>query len=86
MKAKDIASQLGNLAAATNSMSSVYNTNDIETDIPDELYEPDPIFIVEHDKELNENEKKAFNSVKQIVNTIVPSVYQNNPIIKDKML
>jgi len=36
MKAKDIASQLGSLASATSSLGN-YNTNGIDTDIPDEL-------------------------------------------------
>ena len=85
MKAKDIANQLGSLAAATSSMGN-YDTSDIDTDIPDELAEPDPIFVVEHEEVLTENENKALRSVKQIVNTIVPKAYQDNPIIKDKIL
>lgn len=85
MKAKEIASQLGSLAAATASMGS-YDTTGIDTDIPEELQEPDPIFVVEHEKELTDNENKALRSVKQIVNTIVPKAYQDNPIIKDKVL
>lgn len=84
MKAKDIASQLGSLAAATSSMGN-YDTTDIDTDIPDELQEPDPIFVVSHDEILSNNEKKALKSVQHIVNTIVPKNYQNNPIIKDKI-
>lgn len=84
MKAKDIASQLGNLAAATASMGN-YDTSDIDTDIPDELQEPDPIFVVSHDEILNNNEAKALKSVQHIVNTIVPKNYQDNPIIKDKI-
>lgn len=85
MKAKEIASQLGSLAAATASIGS-YDTTGIDTDIPEELQEPDPIFVVEHEKELTDNENKALRSVKQIVNTIVPKAYQDNPIIKDKVL
>lgn len=85
MKAKEIASQLGSLAAATASMGS-YDTTGIDSDIPEELQEPDPIFVVEHEKELTDNENKALRSVKQIVNTIVPKAYQDNPIIKDKVL
>ena len=84
MKAKDIASQLGNLAAATASMGN-YDTSDIDTDIPAELQEPDPIFVVSHDDILYDNEQKALKSVKHIVNTIVPKNYQNNPIIQDKI-
>ena len=84
MKAKDIASQLGSLAAATASMGN-YDTSDIDTDIPDELQEPDPIFVVSHDEILNNNEAKALKSVQHIVNTIVPKNYQDNPIIKDKI-
>ena len=37
MKAKDIASQLGSLAAAASSQPGNYDANDIDTDIPDEL-------------------------------------------------
>lgn len=85
MKAKDLASQLGNLAASTTSLGN-YNTTNIDTDIPAELQEPDPIFILEHDKILSDNKNKALISVKQIVNTIVPENYQSNPIIKDKIL
>ena len=85
MKAKDIANQLGSLAAATSAMGN-YDTSGIDTDIPDELAEPDPIFVVEHEEVLTENENKALKSVKQIVNTIVPKAYQDNPIIKDKIL
>ena len=85
MKAKDIASQLGNLAAATASIGN-YDTSDIDTDIPAELQEPDPIFVVSHDDILYDNEQKALKSVKHIVNTIVPKNYQNNPIIQDKIL
>ena len=84
MKAKDIASQLGSLASATSSLGN-YNTNGIDTDIPDELQEPDPIFVIEHDDILSKNETKALKSVKYIVNTIVPENYQDNPIIKDKI-
>lgn len=84
MKAKDIASQLGSLASATSSLGN-YNTNGIDTDIPDELQEPDPIFVIEHDDILSKNEAKALKSVKYIVNTIVPENYQDNPIIKDKI-
>lgn len=86
MKAKDIASQLGSLAAAASSQPGNYDTNDIDTDIPDELQEPDPIFVVEHEEVMSADTAKALKSVKQIVNTIVPEAYQNNPIIKDKIL
>lgn len=82
MKAKDIASQLGNLAAAT---GNGYNNNDIDMDIPAELQDPDPIFTVEHEQVMDTNEARAKLSIKQIVNTIVPEVYQQNPIIKDKI-
>lgn len=86
MKAKDIASQLGSLAAAASSQPGNYDANDIDTDIPDELQEPDPIFVVEHEQVMSTDTAKALKSVKQIVNTIVPEAYQNNPIIKDKIL
>lgn len=86
MKAKDIASQLGSLAAAASSQPGNYDTNDIDTDIPDELQEPDPIFVVEHEEVMSADTAKALKSVKQIVNTIVPAAYQENPIIKDKIL
>lgn len=82
MKAKDIASQLGNLAAAT---GNGYNNNDIDMDIPAELQDPDPIFTVEHEQVMDTNEARAKLSIKQIVNTIVPEAYQQNPIIKDKI-
>ena len=85
MKAKDIASQLGRLAAATASMGN-YDTTGIDTDIPDELQEPDPIFVVPHDEIIEKNQKKALKSVQYIVNTIVPENYQENPIIKDKIM
>lgn len=84
MKAKDIASQLGSLAAATGNGYG-YDNNDIDIDIPDELHDPDPLFTVEHEEIIDTNEKKAKQSIKQIVNTIVPEAYQNNPIIKDKI-
>lgn len=84
MKAKDIASQLGSLAAATGNGYG-YNDNDIDMDIPAELQDPDPIFTVEHEEIMDTNEKRAKLSIKQIVNTIVPEAYQNNPIIKDKV-
>lgn len=84
MKAKDIAQQLGSLASATTSMGN-YNSNGIDTDIPDELQEPDPIFVIEHEDIIDKNEKKALKSVQFIVNTIVPENYQENPIIKDKI-
>ena len=84
MKAKDIASQLGSLAAAASSQPGNYDANDIDTDIPDELQEPDPIFVVEHEEVMSADTAKALKSVKQIVNTIVPAAYQENPIIKDK--
>lgn len=86
MKAKDIASQLGSLAAAASSQPGNYDANDIDTDIPDELQEPDPIFVVEHEEVMSADTAKALKSVKQIVNTIVPIAYQDNPIIKDKIL
>ena len=81
MKAKDIASQLGSLASSI----SNYDKSDFETDIPYELQEPDPIFVISHDEILNNNEAKALKSVQHIVNTIVPKNYQDNPIIKDKI-
>lgn len=86
MKAKDIANTLGGLVATTNKMAGNYNTDDIDTDLPEELQEPDPIFLVEHEMVMSDNEKKALKSIQQIVNTIVPKYYQTNPIIKDKML
>lgn len=86
MKAKDIASQLGSLAAAASLQPGNYDANDIDTDIPDELQEPDPIFVVEHEEVMSADTAKALKSVKQIVNTIVPAAYQENPIIKDKIL
>lgn len=86
MKAKDVASQLGSLAAAATQYGGDYDTAGIDADLPDELYEPDPIFVVDHDDILNQNNAKALRSVKQIVNTIVPKAYQDNPIIKDKIL
>lgn len=85
MKAKDIANQLGSLAAATGSMPGNYDNGDIDNDLPEDLIEPDPIFVVEHEKVISEKEDKALKSVKQIVNSIVPAAYQNNPIIKDKI-
>lgn len=83
MKAKDIASQLGSLAAATGATMTSYGDNDIDQDLP--LDEPDPIFIVEHDDVIEQNRKKALKSIQQIVNTIVPKTYQDNPIISDKI-
>lgn len=84
MKAKDLASQLGNLAATTGGIYG-YDNGDIDMDIPDELHDPDPLFTVEHEQIIDTNEIKAKKSIKQIVNTIVPDVYQENPIIKDKI-
>ena len=84
MKAKDIASQLGSLAAATGNGYG-YDNNDIDMDIPAELQDPDPLFTVEHEEIIDKNEKRAKLSIKQIVNTIVPETYQDNPIIKDKV-
>lgn len=84
MKAKDIASQLGSLAATTGGIYG-YDNGDIDMDIPDELHDPDPLFTVEHEQIIDTNELKAKKSIKQIVNTIVPEVYQENPIIKDKI-
>lgn len=85
MKAKDLSAQLGSLCATTQSMGGSYNVNDIDADIPEELQEPDPIFFVEHEEILKANENKAYKSIQQIVNTIVPDYYQGNPVIKDKM-
>jgi len=48
MKAKDIASQLGSLAATTGGIYG-YDNGDIDMDIPDELHDPDPLFTVEHE-------------------------------------
>ena len=85
LQAKDIASQLGSLAAAASAQPGNYDANDIDTDIPDELQEPDPIFVVEHEEVMSADTAKALKSVKQIVNTILPAAYQENPIIKDKI-
>lgn len=86
MKAKDIASQLGNLAAATgNGYGYGYDSGNIDMDIPEELHDPDPLFTVEHEQIIDTNEIKAKQSIKQIVNSIVPEAYQDNPIIKDKI-
>ena len=85
MKAKDVAAQLGGLCSTQQRMGGTYNVGDIDADIPEELQDPDPIFLVEHEQELNINEKKALKSIQQIVNTIVPTYYQNNAVIKDKM-
>lgn len=82
MKAKDIAAQLGNLAASATSSGSY---NDIDADIPEELQEPDPIFVVEHEKVIESSLKKATKSVKFIVNSVVPEIYHTNPIINDKI-
>ena len=82
MKAKDIAAQLGNLAASATSSVSY---NDIDVDIPEELQEPDPIFVVEHEKVIESSLKKATKSVKFIVNSVVPEIYHTNPIINDKI-
>lgn len=82
MKAKDIAAQLGNLAASATSSGSY---NDIDIDIPEELQEPDPIFVVEHEKVIESSLKKATKSVKFIVNSVVPEIYHTNPIINDKI-
>ena len=61
MKAKDIANQLGSLAASVTSQGNYYgnNTNNIDLDIPEELQEPDPIFTIDHDIILQQNFKKA---------------------------
>lgn len=85
MKAKDLAASLSGLSAATSGMTGNYNVADVEADIPEELQEPDPIFFVEHEEILKANENKAYKSIQQIVNTIVPDYYQGNPVIKDKM-
>ena len=86
MKAKDIASQLGSLAAATgNGYGYGYDSGNIDMDIPEELHDPDPLFTVEHEQVIDKNEIKAKASIKQIVNSIVPEAYQDNPVIKDKI-
>lgn len=86
MKAKDIASQLGSLAAATgNGYGYGYDSGNIDMDIPEELHDPDPLFTVEHEQIIDTNEIKAKASIKQIVNSIVPEAYQDNPVIKDKI-
>ena len=54
-----------------------YDTTGIDTDIPDELQETDPIFVVPHDEIIEKNQKKALKSVQYIVNTIVPENYQD---------
>lgn len=86
MKAKDVATQLSGLVATTNKMAGNYDSSDIDADIPEELQEPDPIFMVEHELIMKQNEAKALKSIQQIINTIVPKTYQDNPIIKDKMM
>lgn len=83
MKAKDIAQQLGSLAQSA--ASNGYTYNDIDMDIPEELQEPDPIFVVEHDDIIKQNYNKALKSVKYIVNSVVPEVYQQKSIITDKI-
>lgn len=85
MKAKDVAAQLGGLCATTQRMGGNYNVNDVDADIPEEIAEADPIFMIDHDVVLKAMEQKAFKSIQQIVNTIVPTIYQRNPVIKDKM-
>lgn len=86
MKAKDIATQLGGLVNTTNRMSGNYDTSGIDAEIPEELADPDPIFDIDHDIILTQSEAKAVRSVQLIVNTIVPTIYQGNPVIKDKIL
>jgi hypothetical protein len=52
------------LAAAASSQPGNYDANDIDTDIPDELQEPDPIFVVEHEEVMSADTAKALKSVK----------------------
>lgn len=83
MKQKDISQQLGSLINQTQNM---YGNNDFNDDaIPSELQEPDPIFEVDYDDEQTIAQRRAAKTIDQIVGSVMPKEYQNDPMIQDKM-
>lgn len=97
MKQADIANQFGNMIANVtgtpqqSGFSGGFGINGgnqvaVGGDFPSELEDDAPIFTVDHNDEDTKCKKKALLSVVQIVNSIVPKKYQEDEIIKDKMV
>lgn len=81
MKQKDQAQQLGDMM---NSLGGFHVTNTEEV-LPTELTQADPLFDIQYEAELNKSQQKAKNSIKSMVNSIVPKEFQNDQLIKDKV-
>lgn len=53
--------------------------------LPEELEEPEPLFVIDYKKEMREAMKKARRSIKTMIKTIIPSEYLDDPYIIDKI-
>lgn len=82
MKQADISKQLGSLIGKT---QGIYSTVDADESIPSELQEPDPIFEINYNDLQSVSNGEAYETVKYIVKSVVPEVYQMNEMIVNKM-
>lgn len=82
MKEQDIAQQLG----AMISQQEMYSANlSVDDSIPSELEDPEPVFEVNYDDELSESINSAYETVKIIVDSVIPKQYQKDVMIQNKM-
>lgn len=82
MKQSDISQQLGSLI---NQTSGIYNTVAADEEIPSELQEPDPLFVVKHDDIMSSSRSEALASIQYIAKSIIPVEYINDDMIQNKM-
>lgn len=82
MKEQDIAQQLG----AMISQQEMYSSNlSVDDSIPSELEDPEPVFVVDYDEELTQCISSAYETVKIIVDSVVPKQYQSDVMLQNKM-
>lgn len=83
MKQSDISQQLGSLI---NQTQGIYTTVDAEDTIPSELKEPEPMFEIDYSSVQNDSVKDALKTVRFIIASVIPESYQDNDMIKNKMM
>ena len=82
MKQADISQQLGSLI---NKTQGIYTTVDADEALPSELKDPDPLFEINYNDLQSVSNGEAFETIKFIVKSVVPAIYQTNDMIINKM-
>ena len=82
MNTKDNMSELDKILQQTGMSDNLPGT---DTDISNELPEPEPLFDVDYDLQEKKLRRRARRTVQKVVRHIVPEELENNEYLRDKM-